>query len=366
MKKKTAAKSQDQSLRIMFTCVGRRVELVRSFQRAAAGLQIDLDVHGADATMLTPAMRLVDRPHVVPSIASGEYIEALLNVVRKHEIKMLIPLLDLELPHIAGARERFAEAGCTAVISSPAVIDVCQDKLATYRALRAAGIDTPDTVPWVAVVDEKKHGFPYYMKPRRGSAAKGNYVIRDADELRVLGRRVPDAIVQEFVEGAEYTLDVYTGFDGKPRCVIPRKRLEVRSGEVSKGLVVLNPAIMEVGRRVAHMLRDCRGVITVQCIATSKSQIRVIEMNARFGGGVPLAIRAGADFPRWLMEEYLGRKPLIQPDTFKDGVSMLRYDESVFVEPAPRKPKVDKVQAAKPAVQRKKKSRPVPRRGKRR
>jgi carbamoyl-phosphate synthase large subunit len=174
------------------------------------------------------------------------------------------------------------------------------------------------------------------MKPRRGSAAKGNYVIRDADELRMLGKRVPDAIVQDFVEGREYTLDVYTGLDGVARCVVPRMRLEVRTGEVSKGLVVKDREIMTVGERVAKMLGECRGVITVQCIVTPQGRIRVIEMNARFGGGVPLAIHAGADFPKWILQEHLGRRPRINPAGFRDGVAMLRFDDSVFVNGANR------------------------------
>jgi carbamoyl-phosphate synthase large subunit len=112
---------------------------------------------------------------------------------------------------------------------------------------------------------------------------------------------------------------------------VPRKRLEVRTGEVSKGLIVKDPAVMAVGRRVAEVLGACRGVVTVQCIVADGGRIRVIEINPRFGGGAPLAIHAGADFPRWILEELLGRKPRINPLGFRDDVAMLRYDDSVFV-----------------------------------
>jgi len=325
------------------------VELVRAFERAAEELGINMEVHGADATRLSPAMQLIDHPHVVPPIASGKYIDALAEIIQAREIHLLIPLLDLELSAIAAARPRFAELGCNAVISSPAVIDICQDKLATQRTLQAAGIDTPQTWPWVVVAEARRLTFPYYMKPRRGSAAKGNYVIHDEDELRVLGRRVNEPIVQEFVKGEEYTLDVYTGFDGVPRCVVPRKRLEVRTGEVSKGIVVKNAAVMAMGERVARVLGECRGVITVQCMMTPEGRIRVIEMNARFGGGAPLGIHAGANFPKWILLEHLGRKPRINPTGFRDGLAMLRYDQSVFVsgagkllakaDAAPKKPR---------------------------
>lgn len=329
-----ATGSPKRRLRILLTCIGRRVELLRAFRRAGETLAVRLEVHGADATPLAPAIRLVDRPHLVPTIGSGRYIDALAKLVREEKIDLLIPLIDWGLPDVASAAQRFAGLGCRALISSLAVVEVCSDKWLTYRKLTEAGIDTPATWPWVAAVEEKRHRFPYFLKPRRGSAAMGNYVVRTVDELRAFGARVKDAIVQEFVEGAEHTLDVYTGFDGRCRCVVPRKRLEVRSGEVTKALIVKDPAIMAVGRRVVELLGECRGVITVQCIVTPQGRIRVIEINPRFGGGVPLSIHAGADFPKWILQELLGQTPRINPTGFRDDVAMLRYDESVFVQKA--------------------------------
>jgi len=297
-------------------------------------LGIRLEIHGADATPMSPAIQLVDHPHIVPGIDSGKYIDALVDVIQREKIDLLVPLIDSELPAIASAAERFSALGCRALISSESVVEVCRDKLLTYRKLTEAGIDTPATWLWMAVVDQKRHRFPYYLKPRSGSAGVGNYVIRTLDELQALGPLVKGAIVQEFVEGAEYTLDVYVDFEGRVQCVVPRKRLEVRTGEVSKGLIVKNPAIMAVGRRVAEALGECRGVITVQCFVTPQGRIRVIEINPRFGGGAPLSIHAGADFPKWILQELLGQNPRINPTGFRDDVAMLRYDESVFVQKA--------------------------------
>lgn len=320
-----------EHLRVLFTCIGRRVELLQTFRRAAKSLAIRFEVHGADASRLSPALHQVDKAHVLPPISAGDYTEALFNLVRRTRIDLLIPLIDLELPLVAAMADRLTGVGCCALISSEAVVQTCRDKIATYRALKASGIDTPATWMWSEVIRRKRHRFPYFLKPRAGSAAMGNYVVRDRIELDTLGKRVRDPIVQEYVEGVEHTLDVYTGFDGKPRCVVPRRRLEVRSGEVSKGLIVKDPAIMAVGSRVAEMLGECRGVITVQCIVTPDRRIRVIEINPRFGGGVPLAIHAGADFPKWILSELLGKRPRINPTGFRDDIAMLRFDDSVFV-----------------------------------
>jgi len=316
---------------LLFTCIGRRVQLLQAFRDAAGSLGIQLEIHGTDASVLSPGIHLVDKPHLVPPIAAENYIDALLDIVVRHGIELLIPLLDFELPLIAAAAERFNDAGCRALISTESVVKTCRDKLATFKTLQSAGIDMPQTWLWSEVAQGEHHQFPYYLKPRHGSAAKGNYVIHNGEELRALGRRVPDALIQEFVSGAEHTLDVYCGFDGRPRCVVPRKRLEIRTGEVSKSLIVKDADLMAVGRRVAEVLGGCRGVVTVQCMVTPEGRIRVIEINPRFGGGVPLAIHAGADFPRWILMELLGRKPRINPTGFRDDIVMLRFDHAVFV-----------------------------------
>lgn len=318
-------------VRALFSCVGRRVELLRAFRVAADVLGCGFDAHGADAVMTSPAMHLVDHAHLVPPINSGKYIDALLDIVRARGINLLVPLIDNELTMVAESAERFRALGCTPLISTVEVVRTCRDKMATFRALEAAGIDTPHTQLWTEAITRTDHKFPYFLKPRSGSAGLGNYIIQTRDELHTFGLRVADAIVQEFVEGAEHTLDVYAGFDGEPKCVVPRKRLEVRTGEVSKGLVVRDPAIMEVGTRVVRTLGGCRGVVTVQCIVTEEGRIRVIEINPRFGGGVPLSIHVGADFPRWILSELLGKPVTIDPMGFRNDVAMLRYDDSVFV-----------------------------------
>jgi carbamoyl-phosphate synthase large subunit len=120
--------------------------------------------------------------------------------------------------------------------------------------------------------------------------------------------------------------------------VVPRKRLEVRRGEVSKGIISKDARVIAVGNRVVDVLGECRGVVTVQCMLTPESRVRVIEINPRFGGGVPLAIEAGADLPRWLMAEHLERPVTIDPLGYRDGLAMLRYDQSVFVDDLGRGP----------------------------
>lgn len=329
-RRKTNAAAPD--LRILFTCVGRRIELLDAFRRAARKLRIKLEIHGADINYTAPAIHNADVAHLIPRIGQRNHISALVSLVEKHKIDAIIPLIDSDLLALSRSASRFAKLGCTVVISKQSAIKACADKLLTYETLREANIDTPETWSPEQILARKRHRFPYFLKPRSGSAGQGLFKIHDTDELRVFIKRQPDCVVQEYVEGIEHTMDVYTGFDGVPRCVVPRRRLEVRTGEVSKGLIVKDRRIIEVGRSVAEAIPGFKGVITVQCMATRTGRISVIEINPRFGGGAPLSIHAGADFPRWLMTELLGKPMKIHPDQYEDNIAMLRYDESLFVD----------------------------------
>lgn len=332
MARRKRGSRQRPSLRVLLSCIGRRVELAQAFAEAGRRLGIRLERHATDVSPLAPGMYHVQRAHLVKPINHHRYIPDLLDLVAANRIDLLVPTIDTELPKLAAARDRFADRGCIALISSPNVIATGRDKILTYERLSAAGIDTPRT--WLAaeVLKRRRHRFPYQIKPRYGSAGKGNRRIDDVPSLRHWAERVPEPVVQEFVPGDEFTLDVYAGLNGRVRCVVPRQRLEVRDGEVQKARIVKDDALIEIGRRVVESLGDCIGLITVQCIRTPRGRIRVIEINPRFGGGAPLAIRAGADFPRWLMAERLGRRPHIGPNAYRDGMVMLRYDQSVFLE----------------------------------
>lgn len=321
----------ERELRILFSCAGRRVALIECFRAAANRLKQPVRLFGADLSLTAPAMHCLDKVHTVPRVNDDGYVDALLDIVRKHKIDMLVPLLDHELPPLAAARDAFESLGCSALIASPETIGICRDKMATFEFLRANDIDCPDTRSWKEVNERKRHRFPYFMKPRFGSAAVGNHVIRTREELEFFGRRVNDAIIQEMLVGPEFTTDVYCGLDGKPRCAVPRKRLEVRGGEVSKGITVDQPEVIELALRTADKLGGGPGVVTVQCMHHKEERLCVLEINPRFGGGVPLAIAAGADFPRWLMMEKLGRRPRFAGRPFKPDVAMLRYDAAVFV-----------------------------------
>ena len=316
-----------EKLNILLTCVGRRVALLEAFRRAMATLGVPGRLYGADHSALAPGFYVADVGLRVPSVAGPDYVEALLDQCERHEIGLVVPLIDWELEALSRARDRFAKIGARLVISSPKVVDVCRDKQQTYEFLKAHGFNTPEVIPHEKAAEGP---FPLFMKPRFGSSAKDVHYLPDPAALAFYSRGGSACVIQEFVRGKEHTVDVYAGLDGVPRVAVPRRRLEVRGGEVSKARTVRHAEIIRQSLRLVEALGECCGIITLQCFLTPSGEIKFIEMNPRFGGGVPLAIRAGADFPLWLIEEHLGRRPDIRPEDWQDGLVMMRYDAAVF------------------------------------
>jgi carbamoyl-phosphate synthase large subunit len=305
--------------------------LIESFRASARKLGVSLRVFGSDATELSSALQVCDERFKVRPVGRKGYIEELLSVARKKRVGLLVPTVDLDLRLLAEQREKFERLGCRVLISSPKVVDICQDKRKTYRFLVRKGFDTPLTMSPAVALKRRGGPWPCFLKPRDGYASRGSAVAKNRRELLFFSRRVPNCVVQELVEGQEYTCDVYVDFAGKVRSVVPRKRIEVRAGEMSKGRIDRDRRIMAEGARLIEELGAGPGVITLQLFRTPQHKIKFIEINPRFGGGVPLSIRAGADFPRWIIQEVLGRRPRIRFDGFKDGLMMLRYDSEIWL-----------------------------------
>lgn len=319
-----------QSFNILFSCVGRRVSLIQHFRRALAELNIPGKLLGVDATDMAPAFHVLDQRQRICPIADDDYIPSLLRICKENGVKLLIPLLDTELPKLSMNRERFAEVGTLCLVSHPEVIEIARDKRKTWKFLQGIGVDTPgilnaDADSWTPPQ------YPVFVKPVNGSGSIGSRRISSHEELLFYLRWHPNSVVMECLEGEEYTIDVLTDLQGRVRCVVPRLRMEVRAGEVSKGMTVKNRRMIEAAKAVVEKLGGCRGPITLQCFLTKEGRLSFTEINPRFGGGHPLAIAAGADFPKWLLQLVLGEDPKIVRGDFQQGVVMLRYDAEVFL-----------------------------------
>jgi carbamoyl-phosphate synthase large subunit len=313
---------------LLFTSVGRRVELLRAFRRAYKALGLAGRIIGTDVERLAPALQETDRPYLVPWTSNPEYPAVLAGICRRESITLVIPLIDPDIPVLAEHRALFEREGARAVVVSEAAARVTADKWLTRNFFHHIGLATPTS--WLREeIDCSRVSFPLFIKPRNGSASKSTFKVHDARELEFFCDYVPNPIIQEFVVGAEVTSDVICDPAGMLLGVVSRQRIEVRGGEVVKGVTIHNEKILRSCEDIAREL-PAVGPITVQCLMDGETPL-FTEINARYGGGAPLGIAAGVDSPRWLLAWAAGiDTPIPALGTYRPGLYLSRYDDSLF------------------------------------
>ncbi|MBI2513181.1 MAG: ATP-grasp domain-containing protein [Opitutae bacterium] len=318
---------------VLFTSAGRRNQLIDCFRRDAEELGLRLRVLAADLRPeLSSACHAADAAFAVPRCTSEEYVPQLLEIARAEGVKLVVPTIDPELGPLSRQQAQFAKLGTRVVVSEPGVVALAGDKQATAERLAAAGVTTPATcalVEYMAAPDRLR--WPVVVKPRSGSASVGIVRPMTREELDGLDAAA-DSIVQELWRGTEYTVNMFFDASGTLRCAVPHRRIEVRAGEVSKGRTERIPRLLEAAELIASAISGAaRGPLCFQAIVDDTGACGVFEINARFGGGYPLAHRAGARFSRWLLQEATGVLSDASTD-WRTGVTMLRYDAAVFID----------------------------------
>lgn len=318
---------------VLVSSAGRRVGLINIFRTSLSRLGVNGEVQAADMSLLSSAMESADKKHLIPRCTSSEFIPRMLEICRSEAIRLVVPTIDPELGVWAVNRERFEASGVAVAISSAATVRIARNKRRTHQWLVDNGFPTVRQADAATLLaGSSGWQFPCIAKPARGSASVGVLSIGSPEELRRLVD-TEEYVVQELAPGREYTLDVLVSRAGSAVCAVPRKRLEVRAGEVSKGVTVRHAGIEDLGLAICDRLPGAYGVITVQIFLEEASgEMRVIEINPRFGGGFPLAYEAGADYPRWMIEELLEMRPAASQHGWRGGLVMLRFDDAVYVD----------------------------------
>ncbi len=318
---------------VLLTSAGRRGLLVQLFQRELGSLFPTASVFAADLRPeISSACQLADRSFRVPPIAEEGYLDQLLQLCIQHEVGMVVPTIDTELRLLAENRERFLQHGIHAIVSEPELIRQCRDKRLTTDLFARYGVDSP-----LVVEPTREATYPLFAKPYDGSSSNNLFVVHSYEEVTPALLEDPKQICYEYMsplEYAEYTVDMYYDRHSKLQCLVPRLRIETRAGEVSKGRTAKISAL-EILRDNFHYVEGARGCLTAQFfVRRSSGRLSGIEINPRFGGGFPLSYEARANFPQWLIREYLRGETVEFFEDWEDGLTMLRYDHHVLVRSA--------------------------------
>lgn len=316
---------------ILICSAGRRVELLEAFRSSANALL------GRNARILASDLRpersaacqRADAAFALPRVSDEGYPEALLALCQREGVGLVVPTIDTELLPLARCRQPFDEAGISVVVSDPPLVAACRDKRCTAALMTAIGLPTP------AELDPKALRFPCFLKPVSGSCSQGVRPVTRAEELSEAERLDPGNLFQELIppSWSEYSLDLYYNQHGVLCGCVPRQRLEVRGGEISKG-ITRRGRVYDHLRPLLEHLEGARGVLTLQ-VFSDPEQVSFlgVEINPRFGGGYPMSHLAGVDYPGWLIREWLLQEAITYRDDWRADLMLLRHDSTLEARP---------------------------------
>lgn len=322
-------------MKILFTSVGRRVELMQAFRKAADELKVELTIIGADITDSAPALYFCNETRIVPRIKDEKYIPVLLDICERERVDCLIPTIDTDLLLLAENKKYFKAIGTIVLISAVDKVRLCRDKNYTADYFHSLGLKSPQPVNRVEKYEDEiekgKAGFPAFIKPKDGSSSIDAYRVENLEDLKVYAEKIGDYIIQPYISGKEYTIDIFCDYDGNPVYITPRERLAVRAGEVLKTRITQDETMIAEMQTLIKDFKPC-GQITVQLIREEATgDDYYIEINPRFGGGAPLSIKAGANSAEAVIRMLSGEMLKYMEKAARDGAVYSRFDQSVCV-----------------------------------
>ena len=310
---------------ILITSASRKVSLVRNFKKALSNTG---KIYAADINVNSPALYFADEYLIVPRSDNPNFINFIIDFCKKEDIKLIIPTRDEELILFSKNKKLFDEIGVKVMVSDIETIVICQDKERFIDFCKDYGFGIPKTYENVDSITQRD--FPLFLKPVVGKSGKDIFRVDSLDELNDVLVKDNDFIIQECVEAQEYTIDLFSDFDGKVISAVPRQRVFVWGGESLVTKTVKNEKIINESVRLAQTLM-LKGHNTIQCFFDGKN-VKFIEINPRFGGAASISFEAGANSAEFLIKLINNESLESQIGEFKDNLISLRFVEDYFIE----------------------------------
>lgn len=312
---------------ILILSAGTRDKVVQYFKKTFEGIG---NVIATDCSNLAPAVYEADKFYLVPRINAPGYLDRVLDICKKEEIKAVFSLIDPELSLLAKERAKFEEIGVTPLISDYDLVETCFDKFKMYQFLQEKQIKTGKCYvtkeSFYEALESGEMKFPVFVKPVKGSASININKVTTKEEIDVLFSLYDDLMIQEYMDGQEYGADVYVDLiSGKCTSIFLKKKIKMRAGETDKSVSVKNEKAFEMIREFMET-SGFRGMNDIDLFEKDGTWY-LSEVNPRFGGGYPHAYESGVDIPMQIRNNLLGNENPVTIGNYEEGICMMKYNE---------------------------------------
>jgi len=311
---------------VLITAASRRVALIRSFRCALE--KSKGNVIAVDYDMNAPALFFSHRHYKVPLVRDPNYFKVIENIIKKENIKLIIPTIDQELMLWAENKNHFESKGVHVSISPPETIRICNDKWETYVFFKENNFPFPRTfLPQMLTYNMQ---FPLFIKPRGGRGSVQSYMLKNKKELDFFLDYVPDPLIQDYLLGKEFTVDAFFSNKNELITYIPRYRLVIRSGVSDRGRTFKNKQLSDWIKKIGKKMKF-EGAVNIQG-KIYKDEIKFFEINPRFSGGIQLSTAAGINFAELIINELNGETLVPKLGKYTNNFTMTSYEDSLFLD----------------------------------
>lgn len=312
---------------ILITSVGRRTKLIEYFNN---DFKDSGNVVVTDCSDLAPALYLGDKHYIVPKIDDPSYIDALLDICKKEDIKGIVSLIDPELSLISKNAKRFLDIGTTPIVSSFDECELWFDKYMSFKFLEENGFKCAksyiDFQEFEEAIENEEIDFPVFIKPNRGSASLDINIAKTMEEAKFIFNSSPDMIIQEFIKGQELGVDVYRDMISKDLIsIFIKEKLVMRSGETDKAKSIKCDKLFSIVEEL-FAKSNLVGPIDMDIFRVGDDYY-ISEINPRFGGGYLLAYEALEKFPDFILTNLKGEKNTQNIGSYEEGIYMMKHDD---------------------------------------
>lgn len=316
---------------IMFCSVGRRGRLLRDVKETIGKTGI---IVGTDNKSTAPALQMCDVQCVVPRITEPGYVDMILDICRKNDVKAITTLIDPEIEILAANAERFKEIGVIPLCPAKESAKYCFDKFELYKYLKEKGIRTPltfhDWDEFVAALDKGDISFPVFMKPICGSGSVGAHKVKTLEQAEAdWNSGEHDYIIQEMMTGGDCDADVFVDcISHKAVAAFSKRKIETRIGGASKTISFKDPKLFAFIEEVCSVF-TFNGPLDMDFFIKD-GEYYLSEINPRFGGAYLHAYGCGVDFIKLIVNNINGIENPVNIGDYEEDVLMMMYDDVVI------------------------------------
>ncbi|MCH2109279.1 MAG: ATP-grasp domain-containing protein [Polyangiaceae bacterium] len=269
-----------------------------------------------------------DRRCILPRGDDPAFVDALFAFCCENRIDVLWPTVDTELLPVAKARSRFESMGIKVALAPQKTLETCLDKWWLYQSCRFT-VPCPETIVTNRDAERWSARFPRIVKPRRGSGSRGIHYIESLQAYQSLDVG-EECIMQEYLPGEEYSIDVFVSHDAAQSIAVPRRRAKVDSGVAVTCETIHSTPLQRFALLVAQRI-ELSGIANVQVRLDHEGRPKLLEVNPRVAGTMILSVEAVVNLPQLMLNDTLG-EPVTVPDDYRD-LAVVRVLQEVYLEP---------------------------------